>query len=81
MPHRQVNGFTRLTIQFLQIRQAEAADVELSESGLPNCKARNSQSVNPISTAIQESRAVQIYQETVYRADREAGKSCDLLRS
>jgi hypothetical protein len=80
MPHRQVDGFTGLMIQFLEIWQTEPANIELAKSGLPDRETRNSQVVNPVSTTVQKSRAVQIHQETVYRADRKAGKTRNLLR-
>jgi len=81
MPHRQVDGFTRLMIQFLKIWQTEPANIELAKSGLPDREARNSQVVNPVSSTVQKSRAMQVHQEAVYCADRKAGKTRNLLRS
>ena len=41
----------------------------------------NSEMVDTVTTAVQESGAVQIHQETVHRADRQLGQAGDLLGS
>jgi hypothetical protein len=81
VPHRQVDGFTRLMVQFLKIWQTEPANIELPKSGLPDREARNSQVADRVSTTIQKSRAMQIHQEAVYRAHGKAGKTRNLLGS
>jgi hypothetical protein len=81
MPHRQVDGFARLMIQFLKIWLAEAANIELAKRSLPDGETCNSQAVNAVSATVQKSRAMQVHQEAVHRTDWQAGKTRDLLRS
>jgi hypothetical protein len=68
-------------IQFLKIWETEPANIELAKCGLPDRETRNSQVVNPVSTTVQKSRAMQVHQKAVHCADRKAGKTRNLLRS
>src|ERR1700682_1630436 len=81
VPHRQMNGFARLLIQFLKIRQAQTPYVELAESCLANRETCNPQVVNPVAAAVQKAGAFQVHQKTVDRAHRQPRKYCNLLRS
>ena len=57
MSNCQVDGFPGLMIQFLKIWQAEAADIELAQCGLPNREAGNSQMVHTIASTVEKSRS------------------------
>jgi hypothetical protein len=77
--HGQVNRFPSLLIQFPQVRQAHAADVELTHGRLPNRETRNPQVVVALSVATQEACGHQVLEKTMDRADRESRKAGDLL--
>src|SRR6202023_3515271 len=81
VPHRQMNGFARLLIQFLKIRQAQTPYVELAESCLTNRETGNPQVVNPVAAAVQKAGAFQVHQKTVDRAHGRPRRYFNLLRS
>src|SRR5258708_4897203 len=76
-----MDGFARLLIQFLKIRQAQAPYVEVSESCLTNRETCNPQVVNAVAAAVQKAGAFQVRQKTVDRARRQPRRHRNLLRS
>ena len=50
-----MNGFAGRLVQFAQIRKAQAADIELSYSSLPDGKTCNSKMMGAFRIAIQKS--------------------------
>jgi len=74
-----MNCLARLLIQFVKMRQAEAADIKLAERRLADREASNSKMVNSVSSAVQKARPFQIGQEAVHGADRQTGQPRDLL--
>src|ERR1700674_3047673 len=79
VPHRQINGFEALLIQFFKIRQAQAPYVELSEGCLTNRETCNPQVVNAVAAAVQKAGAFQVGQKTVNRARRQPRQYCTLF--
>jgi hypothetical protein len=76
--NREMNGFASLLIQLQQVGQAEAANIELSQSGLANREACQSEVIDTACIAIQKSGRLQVHQKTVHRADGQTGKSSHL---
>src|SRR5581483_2075758 len=79
MPHREMYGFTRLLIQFAQIRKAQAPDIELPSGRLPNRETCDPKMMDSFPIAIKKSRCHQIREEAVHRAHRQAGEGGHLL--
>ena len=80
MPHRQMNGFARLPVQFLKVWQTDAANIELSHSRLADGETRDPQVIHPVSTAVQKTRAFQIREKTVDRTHRQPGTFGHMFR-
>jgi hypothetical protein len=79
MPHREVNGFARLPVQFLKVRQARAANIELTQSCLPIAKHAIPR-IHSLSAAVQKSRTFQVRQKTVDRTHPQPGPFRHMLR-
>src|ERR1700733_20966 len=73
MPQSQMNRFARLPVQFLKVRQAYLANIELAQSRLADREAGNSQVVQPIPSTVQKARVFQIHQKAMDRTYRESG--------
>jgi hypothetical protein len=67
--------------QFLKVRQAHPANIELAQRRLADCETCDSQVVDAIPAAVQESRRFQIRQKTVDRTHRQPRLARDLFRS
>src|SRR6202042_2643106 len=70
----------RLPVQFLKIRQAHAANIQLTQGRLPDREASDSQVIHSVPTAVQKARTLQIRQKTVNRAHRQPGAAGNLFR-
>jgi tmRNA-binding protein len=74
-----MNRFPGLLIEFPQVGQAHAANVQLARSRMPNRKAGDAQMMNTLSIAIQETSSHQVCEEAMDRADRQARQRRHLL--
>jgi hypothetical protein len=79
MAHGQVNGFASLLVQFPQVRQAQATDIELTDGGLSDGKACDSKVVGAFAITIQESRGNQVGEKAMNCAHRKASQGGHLL--
>ncbi len=79
MSHRQMDSLTRLLVQLLEIGKTESANVELAQRGLSDREACDSEVVDAVASAVQESCAVQIGKKAVHGADRQPRETCYLL--
>ena len=76
-----MNGFARLAIQFLKIREAHPSKIKLTQRRLADRKARDSQLVYAIPAAVQEARIFQVNQKTMDCAYRQPRAARNLFRS
>jgi hypothetical protein len=74
-----MNRLPRLLIQFPQVRQAQAANVELAACRLADGKACDPQVIVALSVAAHEFRCDEIRQKAVNRADGQPRESSNLL--
>src|SRR5271157_1674377 len=75
-----MNGFASLPVQFLKIRQAHPANVELTQSRLANRETSDSQVIHAVPAAVQKACTFQIRQKTMNRAHRQPRPPRHLLR-
>jgi len=54
MPHGEVDGLAGLLVQFAQIRQAQAPDIQLAHGSLPNRETCDSEVMRTFSIAVQK---------------------------
>src|SRR5256885_12516847 len=69
-----MNGFTCVLVEFLEIRQAQPANIELTQRSLANGEAGNAQVIAACAAAIQEASRFEVHQKTVNRADGQSRK-------
>jgi hypothetical protein len=48
MTHREMDGFTGVLVELLKIGQAQPANIELTQRGLANGEAGNTQVILPV---------------------------------
>ena len=75
-----MDGFARLPVQLLKVRQAHPANIELAQSHLADRKTGDSEVVDAVPAAVQKARAFQVRQKTVDRTHRQPGPARNLLR-
>ena len=68
-----------MLVQFAQIQQAQAPDIQRAHGGLPNRETCDSEVMRTFSIAVQEARGNQIGQKAVDRAYGQPRQSCHLL--
>ena len=79
MAYREVDCFASLLIQFPQVGQAQAPDIELPDSCLSNRETSDSEMMAAFPITVQEARADQISQKTMHRAHWQPRQLCHLL--
>src|SRR5262249_31762038 len=73
----EMNGFARLGVQFVQMRQTEPTSIELTERGMPQRKTGNAQVVDAGAAAIQVPGALEVHKKAVHGTDRHRGQLGD----
>ena len=78
MPHGEVDGLAGLLVQFAQIRQAQAPDIQLAHGSLPNRETCDSEVMRTFSIAVQKLAVTRLARKrwTVLTGSRDKAATC-----